>query len=241
GATEITGLAKCELVTATITNILETDLSVTYELYADNGDGVLATESSLDILVDSLTVNILAGASLNINYDVPDSLLGREIFVVVNIGNARRAELLPLIECVPLPVVFGSFNAERHRSNVILTWETETESNSRGFDLQRELGDNKWRSIAFIPSKAEGGNSSSMIRYEHNDLNTYRGITNYRILQVDFDGQMMFSPVRSVRGDGQPNGTLIFPNPSSNGQVNVIFESVRDQLELKLVDMAGRV
>lgn len=245
GTVNITGVVNCDMIMATFTNTTSSEIEVIYEFYADNGDGVFATQNTEDVLITSDTVMIGASGSLIIdpvNISMIDpTLVGREVFVVINIGGARRAQLLNLIECVPLPVSFGSFNAQRNRSNVILTWETETESNSRGFELQRELGDNKWQSIAFIPSKAEGGNSTSVIRYEHTDMNTYRGISNYRIRQVDFDGQMMISPVRSVRGEGQPNGTVIFPNPSSNGQVNVIFESVRDQMDLSLVDMSGRV
>lgn len=245
GTVNITGVVNCDMIMATFTNTTTSEIEVIYEFYADNGDGVFATENTLDALIRSDTVMIDGSASLNIDLvnitNIDPTLVGREVFVVINIGGARRAQLLNLIECIPLPVSFGSFNAQRNRSNVILTWETETESNSRGFELQRELGDNKWQSVAFIPSKAAGGNSTSVIRYEHSDLNTHRSISNYRIRQVDFDGQMMISPVRSVRGEGQPNGTLIFPNPSRNGQVNVIFESVRDQMDLNLVDMAGRV
>ena len=245
GTVNVTGVVNCDMIMATFTNTTAAEIEVIYEFYADNGDGVFATQNTEDALITTDTVMIEAGASLPIMpvnvTNIDASLVGREVFVVINIGGARRAELLDLIECIPLPVSFGSFNAQRNRSNVILTWETETESNSRGFELQRELGDNKWQSIAFIPSKAEGGNSTSVIRYEHSDMNTHRGISNYRIRQVDFDGQMMISPVRSVRGDGQPNGTVVFPNPSSNGQVNVIFESVRDQMDLSLVDMSGRI
>src|SRR5690606_3434402 len=36
GATEITGVVNCDFVTASVTNLLATDLSLTYELYADN-------------------------------------------------------------------------------------------------------------------------------------------------------------------------------------------------------------
>ncbi len=245
GVIDITGVVNCEMIMATFTNNSATEVEVMYEFYADNGNGVFATENTEDVLITSGTLDIEGGASVMIepyNITMTDpALVGRDVFVVVSIGGARRAEMMPIIECIPLPVSFGSFNAQRNRSNVLLTWETETEQNSRGFELQRELGDNKWQSLAFIPSKAESGNSTSVINYDHTDLNTHRGISNYRIRQVDFDGQMMISPVRSVRGDGQPNGTLIFPNPSTNGQVSVIFESVRDRMDLNLVDMAGRV
>lgn len=244
GQVNIDGVLSCDLLTATFTNTSSNEIEVIYEFYADNGDGVFATQNTEDALIITDTVTIEGNGTLLITENISSinpSLVGREVFVVISIGGARRAQLLDLIECVPLPVSFGSFNAQRNRSNVILTWETETEANSRGFELQRELGNNKWQSIAFIPSKAEGGNSSSVIRYEHTDLNTHRGISNYRIRQVDFDGQMMISPVRSVRGEGQPNGTVVFPNPSTNGQVNVIFESVRDQMDLSLVDMSGRI
>lgn len=241
GVVNVAGVLNCDMVTATITNNSASPLSVTYELYADNGDGILATEGSEDVLLTSATVNIAGMGSHPVNYTVTPQYVGRDVFFVVNIGGARRAQLLPTIECSPLPVAFGSFSANRNRDNVLLSWQTETEQNSRGFEIQRDMGNNKWQSIAFIPTKAPLGNSSSVLQYEFNDMNTSRNISHYRLRQVDIDGQMMMSPVRAVRGVGQPTGIIVYPNPAANGQVNVLFENDRDKLDLFLTDMSGRV
>ena len=113
------------MIMATFTNTTAAEIEVIYEFYADNGDGVFATQNTEDALITTDTVMIAAGASLPIMpvnvTNIDASLVGREVFVVINIGGARRSELLDLIECIPLPVSFGSFNAQRNRSNVILT------------------------------------------------------------------------------------------------------------------------
>ncbi len=142
---------------------------------------------------------------------------------------------------VILPVTFGSFTAVRNYSNVILKWETVTEQNNKGFEVQRKTTGNDFTTIAFVNTKANGGNSESDLSYSFNDLNTVKGISQYRIQQVDFDGKSKFTEVRTVRGEAQSSNTIVYPNPSSNGTVNVVFEVVNTQRNVTVIDMNGRI
>lgn len=141
---------------------------------------------------------------------------------------------------IPLPVHFKSFNAVRSSSKVVVKWETASEQNNSGFFVERNLN-GSWSQVAFIPSQSATGNSDELLSYQYNDLNTVRGISQYRIRQVDLDSKSKFSEVRSVRGEGQRGETIVYPNPSIDGRVNIVFEDKEGIRDAILMDMSGRV
>ncbi len=141
-----------------------------------------------------------------------------------------------------LPVSLRSFTAARNNSTVLLKWETAIEENSRGFYIERNPGNNVWQTLGFVSTKANNGNSHSSLDYEYLDLsNNAKGITQYRLRQVDFDGKHAYSPVRAVRAGSQKGKTIVYPNPSNDGRVNVVFADVNTIRDVSLMDMNGRV
>jgi hypothetical protein len=142
--------------------------------------------------------------------------------------------------CAPLPVSLKSFTAARSRSNVGLKWETTTEVNNAGFTVQRNIG-GTWQDIAFVPSQAAGGNSDALLTYTLNDLNPTKGITQYRLRQVDLDGKFKLSDIRAVRGEGQIGKTIVYPNPSNTGNVNIVFEDANVKRDVSVIDMSGKI
>ena len=98
-----------------------------------------------------------------------------------------------------------------------------------------------WKNIAFVFSQADGGNSSTDLSYEYKDVNTEKGISQYRIQQVDMDGKASFSEVRSVRGEAQAKSLVSFPNPSLDGKINLVFDDSRTERNVIVHDMSGRI
>ena len=123
----------------------------------------------------------------------------------------------------------------------MLKWETVTEINNRGFYIQRSTANNIWETATFIPTQATSGNSSSLLTYSFNDVNANKGITQYRIQQVDLDGRAKYSEIRAVRGDGQQQNVIVYPTPSADGHVNVLFEEKGSVRDITLTDMNGRI
>ena len=142
-----------------------------------------------------------------------------------------------------LPVSLKTFTAARlHQSSTVnLKWTTSTEINNAGFDVQRNLGNNNWQTVVFVPSQALNGNSSADITYTYNDENSSNSVSQYRLRQVDIDNRPEFSEIRSVRGLDQKGGIIIYPNPSNDGKVNVVFEDKNSVRNLFLMDMSGRM
>ncbi|OQY95514.1 MAG: hypothetical protein B6D37_05835 [Sphingobacteriales bacterium UTBCD1] len=170
--------------------------------------------------------------------DIDIEITSRSIFDIFNL-NPCIIRIHPFSES-PLPVTFGAFSATRSASSVLLKWETFTESNNTGFNVERfNNGSSTWESIAFIATQANNGNSNSKLSYQYTDNNNSNTISQYRIKQTDFDGKFSYSKVCAVQGHSQVARTVIFPNPSSNGNVTVSYPdaSVRN---IALFDMTGR-
>jgi hypothetical protein len=142
--------------------------------------------------------------------------------------------------CSPLPVSFKSFTAIRNKSNVAVKWTTATEQNNKGFYIQRN-SKGSWENIALVFSAAPDGNSTSDLSYSFNDLNNEKGVCQYRILQFDFDGRAKASDVRSVRGEAMAAKLLVYPNPSMDGKVSVVFEEGNGARNVMVSDMSGRM
>jgi hypothetical protein len=140
-----------------------------------------------------------------------------------------------------LPVSFRAFTASRNNSAVALKWTTAMESNNLGFEIQRLVGTGTWQSISFISSQANNGNSSSDLTYAFTDQNSSKGISQYRIRQVDIDGRSKLSEIRVVRGYGQKGKTIVYPNPSSDGKVSILFDDLSGIRDISLMDLSGRV
>ncbi len=91
----------------------------------------------------------------------------------------------------PLPVELISFTAELIDDQVHLKWETQTEIDNYGFELEKSQSLNdpaqsgSWVKLGFIPGH---GNSNSPKSYDFVDNNTSRGELKYRLKQIDTDG-----------------------------------------------------
>ncbi|MFZ9387122.1 MAG: lamin tail domain-containing protein [Chitinophagaceae bacterium] len=179
--------------------------------------------------------------------------LGNTVFYNVNLnkGSAAIVQVITAAGCLeivsvnptscsPLPVQFKSFTATRNQTSVLLKWETASEKNNSGFAVERNVN-GSWEQIAWVPSQAANGNSDVLLAYTYMDYNNIKGITQYRIRQVDIDQKSMFSAIRSVRGEGQLGKTIVYPNPTNNGRVNIVFDDASMTREISVMDMSGRV
>lgn len=97
---------------------------------------------------------------------------------------------------VPLPVELSSFTASINQNAVNLKWQTKTEINNYGFEVERKVGNGKlvdgvWEKIAFVNGH---GNSNSPKDYSLTDKNPSGGSKFiYRLKQIDNDGKFEYS------------------------------------------------
>ncbi|HTH30848.1 MAG TPA: T9SS type A sorting domain-containing protein [Lacibacter sp.] len=138
-----------------------------------------------------------------------------------------------------LPVTLANFNAAQRSNKVNLTWETLFELNNDGFEIERRIGSGAYQKIAFVDSKAPGGNGDAF-SYSFEDATSLpKGVTYYRLRQVDFDGRATYSEIKAVRTG---NGTIVlsvYPNPS-RGTTNVALPSGVGTYDVSLDDFTGK-
>lgn len=249
GYLNVTGFIRCAPYgfVGSIRNNTSIIIGGYYRVFADiNGDGYF-TPTTDTLIKGNTPFTVGANAIVSISGSIPVANVNQNVFIVITqtSGAAADASRVIMFEaplCSPLPVTFSSFNASRtSQTNVMLKWETSTEINNSGFAIQRNLSNNNWETVNFITTQAPGGNSSSLLSYLFNDRNSNKVITQYRIKQVDFDGRISFSDIRAVRGDGQKEKIIVYPNPSADGRVNIVFENKEGIRDIILADINSQI
>lgn len=242
------GFVNCSSLTfsASLTNNNGFVLNGYFRAYADVNGDTYFTPAVDTLIQDTTNFSVPSGTTITVSGSVPADNINQDIFLLVTLttppaDGASRVLLLPTNFCGALPVTYRSFTATRQQSEVLLKWETATEINNRGFAILKNSGNGIWQVIGFVDSRAVGGNSSSILGYTFTDPNNSRNITQYRIRQVDLDGKFKLSEIRAVRGLSQKAKTIIYPNPSLDGQVNVLLPDLEGTTDVSLSDMNGRV
>jgi hypothetical protein len=101
----------------------------------------------------------------------------------------------------PLPVEITSIAASVSNNKVLLSWQTATEVNNYGFEIERARHTEQsrsvtdWEKIGFVPGH---GNSNSPKDYSFVDANPPSGKLQYRLKQIDTDGSFQYSQVVEV-------------------------------------------
>ncbi|HMQ70727.1 MAG TPA: VCBS repeat-containing protein, partial [Ignavibacteria bacterium] len=85
----------------------------------------------------------------------------------------------------PFPVEMQTFTSMISERNVILNWTTSSELNNSGFDIERNLNNTDWIKAGFVNGS---GTYSSPVNYSFTDKNLTSGKYNYRLRQIDFNG-----------------------------------------------------
>jgi hypothetical protein len=124
-----------------------------------------------------------------------------------------------------LPVSLLSFNASLKNNTVVLNWQTATEINNKGWNIEKIQANanpvNTWQNIGFVA----GNNSSNNSNYYFTDKAISVGnIYQYRLQQIDFDGTVNYSYVVTIKFSGKNVVDIIaYPNPVQSS-VNIRFE-----------------
>ena len=90
-----------------------------------------------------------------------------------------------------IPVELTSFYAKVNDVTVVLYWQTATEINNKGFEIQRTAQNEieSWKRIGFVEGS---GTTTERRQYSFRD-NPDPGNYKYRLKQIDFDGSFEYS------------------------------------------------
>jgi hypothetical protein len=141
-----------------------------------------------------------------------------------------------------LPVTIVDFKGEVSGAINKLSWSTSTETNNKGFYLERSADGRTYSSLVFIGSKGDNGNSTVLLNYNFNDEKPLAGTGYYRLMQVDKDGKSNYSNVvRLSRKMSELVLSSVYPNPATK-ELNLKIASPRaEKLTLVVTDLTGKV
>ncbi|HRG21582.1 MAG TPA: T9SS type A sorting domain-containing protein [Saprospiraceae bacterium] len=141
----------------------------------------------------------------------------------------------------PLPVKLTGFKPRSMDCEGIhLSWATESEVNSKGFNVERSLDGREFEKVAFIESNS---NSTSRKDYSFEDVSIKsNGTYYYRLVELDLDGSFKISETISHEFNCfDVTDFSIYPNPTSD-KLNVNFNGVKGQvIQMDLLDAQGKL
>jgi hypothetical protein len=120
-----------------------------------------------------------------------------------------------------IPVELSSFSAETQKNSVTLKWTTASETNNRGFEIQKSKvsewipsgkSQSDWVTVGFVEGN---GNTTERQSYIFNEKDLKVGSYTYRLKQVDYDGSYEYSNEVEVDVEAPSVFTLMqnYPNP----------------------------
>ncbi len=159
-------------------------------------------------------------------------------------GAAGHSDLVNYQTNITLPVELTSFTAIAKGKNVELNWNTATEVNNYGFEVERKIINNEqltmnsWQKIGFV----EGSGTTNLSKsYNFVDASV-SGKVSYRLKQIDRDGKFEYSnSVEATVADIKTFGLdQNYPNPFNPATVISYQLPVSGQVSLKVYDMLGK-
>lgn len=210
-----------------------------------------------------VTHDVLSDVGSGVTGPLPGGLFFMNGFITntaslggVLIGSPTKLFVYEIYNAVP--VELSSFTAQQAAKGVELNWTTATETNNRGFEIQRSenreqrsevrgqaagqgssAGIDKWETIGFVDGY---GTTTEPKVYRFTDNNVKTGTYSYRLKQTDFDGSYKYSDVISIGVNTGLEYALMqnYPNPF-NPATQIKFTIPKSGLvTLKVYDLLGR-
>lgn len=160
-----------------------------------------------------------------------------------NSGALQTLTVTGISGCSTLPVTLLNFAANANGNKVTLKWTTSSESNNKGFDIQRSItaNSNDWQTIGFV---AGAGTTTIAKDYSYVDANLAPQRYYYRLKQIDTDNNFKLSSTVSATVNGTIAYSLEqnFPNPFRRESTTIRFTLPHaESVNLSVYDLNGRL
>ena len=141
---------------------------------------------------------------------------------------------------VTLPVELISFNANITGNIVDLSWQTASEKNNRGFEIQRKTDNYAWQTIGFVDGKGTTTQTQSYTYSDNLDRLASSVKILYRLKMINYDGSFEYST--EVFVNLAPNKFELsqnYPNPFNPSTSIQYAVGSRQLVTLKVYDILG--
>jgi hypothetical protein len=139
-----------------------------------------------------------------------------------------------------VPVEMTMLTAEVLNEDVLISWQTATESNNKGFKIERRKSDKNdpWNEIGFINGR---GTTTEKTNYSFTDKKISSGKYKYRLKQIDLDGTFTYSKVIELEVNNPSEFSLMqnYPNPFNPKTMIGYSLPVKAKVEIRIYSSLG--
>jgi len=202
-------------------------------LTISNAKATLDWGSFVPVVNDVFTIvdgsNDIAGEFATVTSSNPSI-----VFTVDYTSNVNEVRIV--IEEI-LPVELTHFIGAKSDQGAKLSWQTATEINNEGFDVERSSDNKRWTKIGYVNGN---GNTNDAIQYAFLDNAPTAEINYYRLKQNDFDGNFEYSNVVALDFRNNKGEISIYPNPVED-VLNIDLNQELENVEIQLLDANGKI
>jgi hypothetical protein len=224
----------------------------TWVMEIAGGGGVAGTDFDQIVIQNGGTAT-LTGAILNVDFGSFTPMVNQKFkllnataisgtFAAINVTPAYTVSFdygtgeLTVNSLLPVELIY--FQALPKDNDVLLIWQTASETDNEGYEVQRSTNGNDWETIDFVRGH---GTTHELHNYSFLDKAPSVGINYYRLRQIDSNRDFLFSAV--VTATIKANiGMKIYPNPVNEGFATVFLasETALSDGFLNVFDQLGR-
>ncbi len=200
------------------------------EYYVGTSIGLYKTESMAG------TVTWTQEAASDLGNVVITSLSLRPIDNVFAIGTHGLGMWRGTVSAA-VPVTLVNFKGTILNRNAALSWNTENETNNKGFEIQRSYDGAQYKTIGFVPGAINSSRSQS---YVFNDKDLAQQVNYYRLKQIDLGGSSKFSNIVLLKTSFSDD-VKVLSNPFNNYLDLQLSKTFQAKATLRLLDISGKV
>jgi choice-of-anchor B domain-containing protein len=146
------------------------------------------------------------GQLQNGTFTVQVNKLGYQPYsTTVTLTNGVLTTLNVQLTPAPTPIELISFSARADQTDAVLVWETASEVNNSGFEIQQSRDGRTWQVAGWVDAKGPS-------TYTHRIPGLSPGTYFFRLRQVDFDGTSTLCPVQSLEIANPALRMALWPN-----------------------------
>lgn len=139
-----------------------------------------------------------------------------------------------------LPVSLAQFEVVlQDKNNALLQWQTVSENNNRGYEIEMAQGNAAYRRMGFVEGN---GTTAAVNNYQMVVPNLAPGTYYFRLKIIDLDGRFKYSQIRTLKVSNNNDAVRIYPNPVKNEFFYVAFtQPANKSITIKISNAAGQL